>query len=78
MVNGWKVAAIIFIVYSILLSSLFVWGYVVVTAEEEAINDCYYNTCAGYPEAWYEYGICTCYDIDEYGDYEVAKTEYNP
>ena len=78
MVNGWKVTAIIFIVYSVLLTSLCVWGYVEVTAEEEAINNCYYNTCAEYPNALYEYGVCTCYDIDEYGEYEVAKTIYTP
>jgi len=35
MVNGWKVVAIIFIVYSVLLSSLCIWGYVIVTTEEE-------------------------------------------
>ena len=76
MVNGWKITAIIFIVYSVLLTSTITWGIVMVNEETDAINECYYNTCEQYPQAdWYE-GVCTCYDVDEYGEYEVAKTSY--
>jgi hypothetical protein len=73
---GWKITAIVFISLFALLLAFNVWGYCLVIEEENAINDCYYNTCADYPEAWYEDGVCACYDLDEYGEYEIAKTIY--
>ena len=76
MVNGWKITAIIFILYSILLTSLMVWGYITVTEEEGSINECYYNTCGQYPQAYWDAGVCSCLDYDEYGELEVVKTLY--
>ena len=76
MVNNWKVTAIIFIVYSILLTSLFIWGYIIITEEEGSINKCYYNTCNQYPEAYWDAGVCSCYDYNEDGELEVVKTLY--
>jgi len=77
MVNGWKVTAIISLTLLISIIGLVVWGYCEVVEEEEAFNNCYYNTCANYYDAWYESGVCTCYDINDYGEYEIAKTTYN-
>jgi hypothetical protein len=77
MVNGWKITAIVFICLFAVLLSFNVWGYTLVVAEDNAINDCYYNTCSEFPEAWYEAGVCTCYMEDEYGEYEVAMTSYD-
>ena len=76
MANGWKITAIIFICLFVAETALMVWAVNLALDEEEAINDCYYNTCAGYPDAWYEAGVCSCYDINEYGEYEEVMTSY--
>ena len=77
MVNGWKVTSIIFICLFAGLLSFNVWGYNLIVEEEEAINNCYYNTCDQYYDAWYEDEVCTCYNLDEYGEYEIARTVYD-
>jgi hypothetical protein len=40
------------------------------------MNVCYYDICSGYIDAWWEEGVCYCYDYDLLGQLEVAKTEY--
>ena len=77
MVNKWKVTAIIFIVYSVLLTATIAWGISIVNEEEAATNECYYNTCEEYYDGYWEAGVCTCYNLNEYGEYEIARTVYN-
>lgn len=75
--NGWKITSIVFICLFILLLALNIWAYISVVNEEVRINNCYYNTCENYPEAWYEGGLCTCYDYDAKGELIIIKTVYN-
>ena len=74
--NKWKVIAIIFICLFVGLLALNILSYVIVVNEEDAIYDCYYNTCEEYYDADYSYGLCTCYSLNEYGEYEVESTSY--
>lgn len=76
MANGWKITSIIFICLFVALLAFNVWSISYVLSEEESINQCYYNICSDFPDAWYEAGVCTCYMLDEDGGYEVAMTSY--
>lgn len=75
--NGWKITAIVFICLFSALLAFNIWTVSFVLNEEAEVNNCYYNTCEGYPDALYEAGVCTCYSINENGEYEVGKTAYN-
>ena len=76
MTDGWKVTAIIFIVLFILETGLFIWGWNETVQEEQNMNECYYDICGSYVDAWYELDVCTCYEYDILGELMVAKTEY--
>lgn len=74
MVDGWKVTAIIFIVLFVLENLLLGYGFYLVNEDDKKFNECYYEICEEFPEATYESGICTCYQYNEYGNYEINKT----
>ena len=76
MANKWKTIAIIFIVLFSLLLIFNIWSVNLVLNEEEQTNICYYDVCENYPEAWYEDGVCTCYNYDDNYELEVTKTKY--
>ncbi len=76
MENKWKATAIIFICLFVGLLALNVYGYVLIVDEEDATYDCYYNICSDFPDADYYEGLCTCYSLNEYNEYEVALTIY--
>lgn len=63
MVNGWKVAAIIFIIIITLLAGLIIWGYTEAMEEIEKEKECMGETCWDYE--YYSYNtdldLCTCY-----------------
>ena len=72
----WKILAIIFICLFIIENIIIAWGYLAVVNEEDKINECYYDICEGYPDAWYELDVCTCYDYDNLGSLVTAKEKY--
>jgi len=74
---GWKITAIVFICLFVGLAALNVWAVSWALEDDAKINDCYYNICEEYPDAWYEAGVCSCYDYNEYGEAFVTKTKYN-
>lgn len=53
-----------------------IWSVNIVLKEEEQMNICYYDLCEQYPEAWYEGGICTCYDYDKNNELVITKIKY--
>ena len=67
----WKIIAIIFTILFILETSFLAYSVVLVTQEEADIKECYYDLCKDYPDAYYEGGVCACYD--NYGG--LTKTE---
>jgi hypothetical protein len=75
MVN-WKIIAIIFIVLFSLLLTFNIWGWYLIAEEERLTNECYYDICEEYPEAYYEEDVCFCYDYSMMGKLEVVKTKY--
>lgn len=76
--NTWKVLFIIVLVLFLLENSLVVWGAVSNKQIEKQTNVCYYDICADYPDAYYDYQtkLCDCYDKDLMGNKIIAKTEY--
>ena len=62
--NTWRTIAIIFIcLFSVLL--LFnIWAVNNYLEEENNTNECYYDVCSGYIDAWYSNNICFCYETD--------------
>lgn len=76
MVNKWKITAIIFMILFSILLTLNIWTITYVISEEDSLNYCYYNICGEYPNAVYEDGLCTCYFLNEHGEYDVAMTTY--
>lgn len=75
--NGWKTTAIIFIILFILTWILIIWGMNMVDNDEENLNECYYNVCGDYPDAYYEENFCYCYEYGVFsGELEITKTEY--
>ena len=76
MIINWKRLAIIFMVVCFLETSFFVWAYYTATAEENKLNECYYEICSEYPEAILEDSICSCYDTDLLGNYIIEKQEW--
>tara|TARA_R100000789_G_scaffold30675_1_gene34368 strand:+ start:84 stop:326 length:243 start_codon:yes stop_codon:yes gene_type:complete len=78
MVNGWKVTAIIFIIITILFSAFMVLSISLYNEEQEFTNECYYNICEDYNDAYYDVWerTCTCYNINYDGEYSVEKVKY--
>ena len=75
-IKTWKILAIIFIILTILEASYIYWGYYVYSSNLDKTNECWYDICGEYPDAYYEANVCTCYDYDIIGELVVAKTEY--
>ena len=74
MVN-WKILAIIFMILFGLLLVFNIWSVNSYIQEETKTNECYYDVCNGYIDAWYSDGICYCYETDLLGNEIVTKTE---
>lgn len=74
--NKWRTIAIIFIILFILETALIVWSINIAYSEEDNWNECLYNICGEYPDAYYQENVCECYDYDVLGNLMVAKTEY--
>jgi len=74
--NNWKTIAIIFIILFTLETLMIIWGTVLIQEEEEKTEECYYNICEDYPEAYFEEDYCYCYDYDQTGKLVVAESEY--
>ena len=72
----WKLLAIIFMILFILETAYTVFSIYVYVHETDLMNECYYNKCESYPEAYYENGVCYCYDYSLLGDLVVDKTYY--
>jgi len=74
--NRWKTIAIIFIILFLLETSFWVWAFWYDAKETALTNECYYDICEDYPDAWYDDKICSCYDYDVIGELIVVKQEY--
>lgn len=74
--KAWKTIAIIFMIITIIETAYLIWAVTLYTAETNRVNECYYNICGDYPDAYYESKVCYCYDYDLTGQPIVAKTEY--
>ena len=72
----WKTIAIIFIVLFILENLWIGYGLYLIDKDEDRINECYYEICKEYPDAWYEADVCSCYDYDLLGTLVVVEQEY--
>ena len=73
---NWKVLTIILLVVIILENLFFAWGYYLVVQDENNYNECAYEICADYPQAYFENEICSCYDYSMLGDLEIIKQEW--
>jgi len=74
--NNWKMIAIIFIVLFLVETFFIIWSLVIYSQIEQKTNECLYNVCSNYPEAWYENGVCLCYNYNASGSLVVDKEEY--
>lgn len=71
--NGWKIAAIIFIIIAIAEAIFIAWAYNYGTQAIENENECIINVCADYDTYFYDdyESICYCYE-----NHEIVKQEY--
>ncbi len=74
-VNGWKVTAIIFIILFTLQALITIWGLFLISEDERKTNECYYDICEFYADAYYEEDVCYCYDYDN-DELVIARTKY--
>lgn len=74
--KGWKATAIAFIILFLLLLAFNIYATNKVIQEEEKMNECFYDVCEEYVDAWYEEKICYCYEYGLLGDLQIAKTKY--
>ncbi len=80
MVNGWKVLGIVFLTLFIIENATILWW--VNDTIEESDNEylleieCLYDFCSGNEQAYYENGVCECYDLDLYGFEILNKSVY--
>ncbi len=73
--NGWKILAIVFIALFVLETGYLAWSVSYVLSEQDKTNECYYDICGEYDDAFYEASVCYCYNADMLGELQVAKTE---
>lgn len=73
---NWKIVAIIFIVLFVVETLFWIWSTAIYNSELDKNNECLYDICGDYVDAWYEEDICTCYEYDMTGDLIVAKNKY--
>lgn len=71
----WKTLAIIFGILFILETCFIIFSVKISIDEENKTHECYYDVCEEYPDAWYDDGICYCYDYDSEGNLEVERTK---
>lgn len=75
--STWKTLAIVFIILFTIETLYLIFSFTIYFNEEDKMNQCFYEICEDNVEAYYEYGVCTCYDWNEnLGKYEINKTEY--
>jgi len=74
--NKWKVVAIIFIILLALETLFVVWGVALVNEEERKTNECFYNICGDYEDAFFYEDVCSCYDYDNHHELVIVKSEY--
>ena len=55
---------------------LFVWVIIEAGKDIDKENECYYDICGDYEEAYYSDNICYCYDYDVLGSLQIVKTEW--
>lgn len=72
----WKVIAIIFMIITILETTIFIWSFISLSIEEKQIAKCYYDICNDYPEADLSGDVCYCYDYDMLGELQIVDTKY--
>jgi len=73
---NWKIIAIIFMILFLIETSLVIWSFWYASRENERAYECLYDICSDNYDAWYEDEVCTCYDLDMFGEYVVSKTKY--
>ena len=71
----WKALAIIFIIIFFLETILITWSIMLVSNEEAKAEECFYEICGDYLDAWIEGNVCYCYEYDVIGNLVVAKTQ---
>jgi len=71
----WKTLAIILLVVVIVENIFIGFGMYLVAEEERMIEECYYDVCSEYADAYIEGNICSCYKTDMFGELVLAKTE---
>ena len=74
--TGWKIIAIIFMILFVIETAWIVYSINSYQISADKSNNCLYNLCKEYPDAYYESNICYCYDYDLLGELVIAKIEY--
>jgi len=72
----WKTIAIIFIILFTVETLCLVTLNIIYASDEKKMNECYYDICEGYPDAYYESNICQCYGYDMFGELVITKEKY--
>lgn len=73
---NWKIVAVVFLVVCFVETTYIVGTVISYNLQVDKSNECYYDICGDYPDAFYEESICTCYDYDVFGDYIIAEEKY--
>ena len=71
----WKTCAIVLLIVCILETALIVYTIVSAVSDNYKLNECYFNFCSGYPDAWYQDDVCTCYEYNYSQDELVVAKE---
>jgi len=74
--TNWKALAISSWIVLLIGISFIGWGWYLTEQEENQMNECYYDICNNYPEAWLDGDICFCYEYDVLDNLIVSKTTY--
>jgi len=72
----WKAIAITFIILFAIETIWIVWAFWYYYGEQDRTNEYYYSICNENVDAYYESGVCYCYDYSIMGDLQIVKTEY--
>ena len=75
MANTWKLIAIVFIIITLLETALIIWSISTYYDDLEKSNICYYEICINNTDAYYESGVCYCYDYNLLGELDIVKTK---
>lgn len=73
----WKILAITFMILFICENTLIIWDGILSNKDNSRTNECWYDVCAEYPNAYYDTSnyVCFCYDYDVLGNEQVVKTK---